>query len=67
MNDLPFLRHKEQRGERKMYYWRRKIKQMLGEESYHIIFSFKKNSLGISFSQLSVSSFLEKIYSVKEK
>ena len=33
----------------------------------HIICSFKKNSLRISLSQLSVSSFLKKIHSAKEK
>ena len=33
----------------------------------HIICSFKMNSSRISLSQLSVSSFLEKIYSAKEK
>ena len=67
LNDLPVLRYKEQREQRKMYYWRRKIKQMLYEKSYHIFCSFKRNSSGISLSQLSVSSFLEKIHSAKEK
>ena len=44
LNDLPFLRCKEQREERKEYYWRRKIKQMLCKESYHIISLFDRNS-----------------------
>ena len=41
-----------------MYYWRRNIKQMLREESYHNIYLFKRNSLRISLSQLSISYIL---------
>ena len=55
-----FASFKEQWEKRKMYYWSRKVKQMLCEESYHIC-SFNRYSSGISLCQLSVSSFLEKI------
>ena len=56
-----FASFKEQWEKRKMYYWSRKVKQMLCEESYHIIYSFNRYSSGISLCQLSVSSFVEKI------
>ena len=39
-----------------------KIKQMLSEESYHIICSFKN----ISFASYQSLTFLEKIHSAKE-
>ena len=34
-----------------MYYLRKKVKQMLSEESYLVICSFKRNSSRISLSQ----------------
>ena len=43
------------------------MKQMMCKESYHIMCLFKTNSSGISLWQLSVSSFLKKTYSLKEK
>ena len=62
-----FLHYKEQWEQSKMYYWRRKIKQILCEEWYHINCSFKRNNSGIFVLQLSVSLFSGKIHSVKEE
>ena len=55
---LTFSCYKEQQEQCKRYCWRRKIKQMLNKELYHIICLFKRNSSRISLSQLSVSYIL---------
>ena len=58
LNYLPFSCYKEQREQHKISYWKRKIKQTLSKESYHIICSFTSISLRISLLQLSVSYIL---------
>ena len=58
LNYLTYLHYKEQQGQHMVYYWRRKIKQMLSKESYHIICWLKRNSPRISLSQLSVSNIV---------
>ena len=61
LNYLPSLRFKEQREQRKMYHWRRNIKQMLSNKLYHVICSFKRYSSTMSLSQLLDSYILRKL------
>ena len=64
---LTFLCYKKQLEQRIMYYWRRKIKQILSEESYHIICLFRRNSSRISLSKSSVSYILRENSLSEEK